>query len=294
MSQRAIKELEGIAERLIALTRVVPVKYLSRDAGSGFILVQPNFHWGDCDQAQLAEQIELVRKFQTFKELVRSMLKGVPQSLAAGYESVEKEFLVWLELSSNWHLSHVRDQNERYIRDLTARIRRILEVLAWNSQSKSYLVPDTNAMIVCPDPVAYRSIAGQENFCFVLLPTVLGELDSLKNLHRNPEFREKVLRVVNRIKGWRNQGSLIDGVVVDKSIEVRAESSEPSMANAPSWLDGESKDDRIIASVLSIVAILPGARVILVTGDVNLLNKADAAWIETKEPPDCGNQGSGA
>ena len=53
------------------------------------------------------------------------------------------------------------------------------------------------------------------------------------------------------------------------------------MADSLSWLDADNADDRIIASVLHIQASSPSAHVILVTGDINLQNKADAAMIET-------------
>ncbi|UUZ65949.1 PIN domain-containing protein [Polaromonas sp. P1-6] len=64
---------------------------------------------------------------------------------------------------------------------------------------------------------------------------------------------------------------------------VRALHNEPKVADSLSWLDADNADDRIIASVLHIQATSPSAHVILVTGDINLQNKADAAMIETAE-----------
>ena len=49
------------------------------------------------------------------------------------------------------------------------------------------------------------------------------------------------------------------------------------------WLDEDNCDDRIIASVLEVQSSNPTARVVLVTGDINLLNKADVARIESAE-----------
>jgi predicted ribonuclease YlaK len=118
-----------------------------------------------------------------------------------------------------------------------------------------------------------------------LLPTVLGELDKLKIEHRNPEVREKARKVIDRIKGWRKQGALVDGITVDKSIKVKAASREPDLKHTLSWLDASNNDDRIIASVFALQAESPSAHVILVSGDINLLNKADVAMIETAEIP---------
>ena len=71
----------------------------------------------------------------------------------------------------------------------------------------------------------------------MLLPTVLGELHRHEIEHRNEVVREKAKKIITRIKGWRNQGSLAAGVVVDSSIAVKASHSEPDMENTLSWLD---------------------------------------------------------
>ena len=55
------------------------------------------------------------------------------------------------------------------------------------------------------------------------------------------------------------------------------------MLDTLTWLDKENRDDRIIASVLEVQSSYPTARVVLITGDVNLSNKADLARIETSE-----------
>ena len=68
---------------------------------------------------------------------------------------------------------------------------------------------------------------------FLLLPTVLAELDTLKNNHRNSDFRKKVNKVIARVKGWRTQGTLRNGVTVSGTITVKAVASEPDMAKHP-------------------------------------------------------------
>lgn len=145
------------------------------------------------------------------------------------------------------------------------------------------VIPDTNAIVGNPDPADFRTLAGGGSFTFLLLPTVLSELDQLKNNHRNEAFREKVKKVITRIKGWGKQGSLLEGVTVNKNITVKAVANDPKMEHALSWLDSEIMDDRIVASVMEIQAAMPTADVMLVTGDINLLNKAQAAKIQIGE-----------
>ena len=55
------------------------------------------------------------------------------------------------------------------------------------------------------------------------------------------------------------------------------------MVNTLSWLDSETKDDRIIANILSVQVEYLNAGITLITGDINLQNKADAAYIDVAE-----------
>lgn len=174
-----------------------------------------------------------------------------------------------------------KKSNEQKIRDAAARLHAVVAVLSAGSADDLILIPDTNALLASADPAAYRGIAAADAFQLLLLPTVLSELEKLKMLHRNPEVRDKAKRVVTRIKGWRTQGPLLEGVRVDRTITVRAVHNEPKVADSLSWLDADNEDDRIIASVLDIQATSPSAHVVLVTGDINLQNKADAVMVET-------------
>ncbi|MCY1211548.1 hypothetical protein D3C85_1321010 [compost metagenome] len=180
-------------------------------------------------------------------------------------------------------MSNDKDANEEKIRRAAAELSAVVRVLSAGPREQLVLIPDTNSLLGSADPTDYRGIASQNSFEFLLLPTVLSELDKLKILHRNQDVRDKAKKIITRIKGWRAQGPLLDGVIVDKTIRVRALHNEPKVAESLSWLDADNSDDRIIASVLHLQAMSPSAHVILVTGDINLQNKADAAMVETAE-----------
>ena len=96
---------------------------------------------------------------------------------------------------------------------------------------------------------------------------------------------DKVGKVVRRIKGWRNQGSLHEGVTLHQTIRIRAIAEEPDVRGTLRWLDPSNRDDRIIASTLGVQMLAPSAQVILVTGDINLQNKAEAAKLPYAETP---------
>ena len=189
----------------------------------------------------------------------------------------------WIELGSNWSITQSRATNEKELNDDANRFYEILRVAEYQDHTETILAPDTNSIVSEPDPMKYRTIVEDGRFVFLLLRTVLAELDTLKYSHRNPGFREKVQKAIIRIKGWRNQGPLLGGVTVDQSITVRAIGSEPDMQRTLSWLDKDNHDDKIVAAVLEVQSAHPASRVVLVTGDVNLMNKADLAQIETAE-----------
>jgi predicted ribonuclease YlaK len=83
--------------------------------------------------------------------------------------------------------------------------------------------------------------------------------------------RERARKVSERIKEWRRRGPLARGVKVEGQVAVRAEACEPSFQATLSWLDATVVDDRIIAAALELQRRRPTDRVVLLTGDVNLL-----------------------
>lgn len=282
IAARLSTALDSVVEDLVTLTRAIDVYY--RDYSSrGVIVVAPNHHWRQRTPSEQHTHLEITRRYRQIFELISVLISGAPPSLARQLKDGDKHFMTWLELGSNWSLSTEKESNEQKIRDAAAELRAVISVLSAGPREQLLLVPDTNSLLGSANPTDYRSISMQKPFEFLLLPTVLAELDQLKMLHRNQDVRDKAKKIITRIKGWRAQGPLLDGVVVDKTIRVRALHNEPKVADSLSWLDADNADDRIIASILHIQATSPSAHVILVTGDINLQNKADAAMIETAE-----------
>ncbi len=258
-----------------------PIRRLNRSGG--VIMVCPDYYWGDRNAQQVNAQMQLKRVFDGWLERLKISFKGAPDDIQHKLDEAECNFRIWVEFDNNWQLCPDRSENERRMRLKANAFDKILDILDAGKSNGIIIVPDTNAIIKEPDPVQYRTLAGANAFKFLLLPSVLSELDKLKNLHRNPDFRDKAEKVITRIKGWRKQGTLSVGVVVDQTIQVQALHNEPNMKSTLTWLDPNVLDDRIVASLLEIQASSPADRVILVTGDINLQNKADAAAIEHSE-----------
>ena len=279
---RLQSDLYSLTERAANFIRDMPVEYFDRTGGS-VVVVCPEYHWGQASPEQLNAQLAIKRDYEVWFEIFRSVFRTATDDLNQRIKKAHQAFRLWIELRSNWSISLDRAANEKRLREDAERFVKILAILEVDGAIETILIPDTNAIVSKPDPNQYRDIAGDNSFTFLLLPTVLAELDRLKNSHRNPDFRKKVKSAITRIKGWRNQGSLLDGVTVNRTITVRAVASEPDMQRTLTWLDEHNLDDRIIATVLEVQSTHPAARVVLITGDINLLNKTDVAQIENAE-----------
>ena len=277
---RLQSDVHSITERLADLIRELPVK---RFETYGMLLAAPDYCWGEATAEQRHTQLAIKRDYEKWFEILRSVFRTPTNDLNQKIQEADIEFRKWIELGQNQSIDSDREVTEKRLRDDAERFVKLLKILTAGQVSEIILIPDTNAIVREPDPTQYKDIAGDDSFVFLLLPTVLAELDELKNNHRNPDFREKVNKVITRIKGWRNQGKLLDGITVNKTIAVRAVASEPDMRHALTWLKENNQDDQIIAAVLEVQSTHPAARVALVTGDVNLSNKADVAQIENAE-----------
>ena len=276
---RLQSDLHSITERLADLIRELPVKRF--ETGRMVVILAPDYYWGEATAEQRNTQLAIKRDYEKWFEILRSVFRTPTNDLNQKIQEADIEFRKWIELGQNQSIDSDREKTEKRLRDDAERFVKLLKILTAGPVSEIILIPDTNAIVGKPDPIQYKEIAGDDSFVFLLLPAVLAELDELKNNHRkNPDFREKVNKVITRIKGWRNQGKLLDGITVNKTITVRATASEPDMQHAPTWLEENNRDDQIIAAVLEVQSSNPAARIVLITGDTNLLNKADAARIE--------------
>ena len=282
VAARLQSDLDALTDRIADMIRELPIERLNRYSSS-VVIVAPEYYWGTASSEQLRVQLAIKRDYEEWFDIFKSVFAKATDDLNRRIDEADSNLRDWIELNSGWSISYDRTANEEKLRAHARLFFEILAILDTSGQAETILIPDTNAIVSEPAPINYKSLACKSTYVFLLLPTVLAELDALKINHRNPDFRNKVNKVITRIKGWRNQGSLREGVTVDRTITVKAIASEPKMENTLSWLDKNNRDDRIIASGLEVQSTYPNARVVLVTGDINLSNKADVARIETTE-----------
>ena len=279
------KRLESIEAKMMELLEISTIKVFENDPYSSVVFIAPRHYWGEADEKQQRLQMELKGLYGAWFEQAQLLLSDATEKQTREVKETDSFVRKWIEKESSWDLSPQMEENKQRFKKEVEVFRRVLDMLDDPTKARVVLVPDTNALIQCAEPPEYAPIAMSPTFDIVLLPTVLGELDDLKNKHRDEAFREKVEGVIRRIKGWRTQGDLLAGVTVGKTVTVRTIAREPDFQRTLLWLDRTNRDDRIIASVLELQRAMPSAAVVLVTRDINLQNKAHAASLPHAEAP---------
>ena len=273
---RGISELVGPSRRLRDV-----------NAGPGSVMIAgPHFAFEpplSTDQKRL--QSRLGEDFDRFIAMVRALLARQPKSVQHTLNQCEKTLRSLLELSRLFPYSSTdaaRQGAAKAVDELLEAVSNLHD----SAEGTFVLVPDTNALIRSPAFAAW-SFAGIPAFDILLLPTLLSELDSLKIEHRNPDVRRKANEVIRQMKEYRRRGLLTDGVpIVSGRIGLRSVAVEPRVDDLLPWLDPTCDDDRMLAGCVEAMRMHSRSVVALVTGDINLQNKAEFARVPFIEPPE--------
>jgi len=162
----------------------------------------------------------------------------------------------------------------------------LLEWLIDLGKKEIIIIPDTNALIINQRIESYGELIGDvEKWTVIIIPTVLKELDELKIKNVSNEFKDKVKKVINYIKGLRVQGDVINGVqLFNTKVTFKLQAIEPDMNKTLPWLNENNNDDRIIAACFDMQIKNPASCIILMTADLNLQTKAQMARLPFIDP----------
>ena len=284
-AQRLQEQLGCIEQKMMELLDASKIMRFRNDPSSGIVFLGSEYYWGETDDHQKRLQLDLMQLYRPWIEQVRLLLSQAPKEIISKIDETDRFLMSWLQKERSLDIPATTRQAKTIFSQRIQTFAELLHMLEASKQRRIIVVPDTNALAICPEFSRYAEISGQTGFTVVIMPTVLSELDQLKITARDEEFRNRVKSVITRIKGLRNQGSLIDGVTVNREMTVRMEAREPDFRSTLSWLEPGNNDDRLIASVLELQRREPCALLILCTGDINLQNKAEMANIPFAEPP---------
>jgi rRNA-processing protein FCF1 len=281
--RRLTDELQEIETAIIDLWRTSQIEEFRNDPDSAVVLITHRYYWKTLEPEHRGQQAQLIGKYRHWHELFERGHSRHSSEVQQEIKETNDYIIAAIELQTGWSTKPTVEQNGVY---LSKKLGGFRQLLAPHGTPQYVLVPDTNALLKTADPAKYSPLIDCAAFRFVITPTVLAELDNLKRNRAGQTLGEKAERAIRFIKGFRKQGSVLDGVTVAKTITVQMIASEPRMNDLPNWLDSENQDDRIIGSLLEIQCAQPSTVVVLVTDDVNLQNKAEMAFLPWAEPPE--------
>lgn len=144
------------------------------------------------------------------------------------------------------------------------------------------LILDTNTLIQYRgfDEIPWPDTFGSTDFELVIPFSVLGEIDRQKWSANNNRVRDSAQRITKLINKARKLEADYSGPRLSITDKVTSE------ALAEHGLSRDAADDCILAEVLSLLAIANGKDVVLVTEDIGMTVRAEAAGVKVGAPPE--------
>lgn len=286
--------VDQLKENLIRLEEITQelfdrstIKEFRNDPNSGVLIVAPPYNWGKLTSDGEVTQAKAIKILDELLIKFDLLFDGKPNSILNKYETLKRYFNGAIK-RDNWNWS-VPSSILEAKKELQEKIKEIDSLLDWmkNLGNKDIIiVPDTNALIINNRLESYgETLDDVEKWTVVITPIILRELDELKIRNTGNEFREKVKKTINYLKGLRNQGDALNGIgIYNNKVTFKLLAAEPNMNKNLPWLDVNNNDDRIIASCMEIQIENPASCVILFTADINLQTKAQLARLPFIDP----------
>jgi hypothetical protein len=273
-----------MADTRTLIERYSSIKPINQPVDSVLFISTAGCHsWQELPTEGKQLQTRILSTFRSFSELMRAIIprlsrasqKTCREAIGTLYRLIEQHDRTWCENTG---------EAVRKVDEAVGKLKSVFDHFDLTGD-ETYVVSDTNALLTNKHLEKWN-FKGISHFCIFLIPTVLSELDRLKDNHRNEQVRRKAKGLIHQIKEYGRRGRLVDGVTVVKNrITLKTVAREPDMESTLSWLDKDNADDRILASVLQVMKEHVDAPVVLVTTDINMQNKAQAACIPYVEPP---------
>ena len=281
-------ELAGIASDMDALLDRSTIRNVDPNTSDSgiFVVGAAKWGWAPSDAETSSLQMRLLARYRSWLERFRLLFPHPTPDLSARIDKADRFVQRWIERDGKWDHSipSTIDRAKEAAAEQMATFGGLIDLVTETGDGTLRVVPDTNAFIRNADLASYARSLGTADFVVHLLPTVLSELDDLKD-RGAPEVRNQAQGVIRRMKGLRDKGSLAQGVKLTRTIMVKTEAREVDVRGVLDWLDPNVSDDRIIAAALRLQSAYAADTLLLVTSDLNLQNKADAVGLPYVETP---------
>lgn len=254
------------------------------DAPLVLISANGSYYWNDLSSAGKALQVKLIPEINRFVALVSTLTQSLPPSsqrklthcLEVIHGAVEQDHSTWWES---------KEQAIEGFKNQFSELDMILGSYFGADTKEVLVIPDTNALLRNTYLEQWQFL-DIKKFTFVLVPTILSELDSHKINHRNVDVRDKAQTLIRQLKEYCRRGSMHSGVTLVKDkISLRWIATEPDMEKTLGWFDHSNADDRFLATALEQIRCNLSATTFIVTDDINMMNKANYALIPCREVP---------
>lgn len=277
-------DLAGIKADLNALLDISTIQYVNVDS---MFITASKWRWGPSDAAASAARMSLLGRYISWFDRFLLLFLHPTPDISSKTKKADDFVRRWVTREGAFDHSIPRtiEEAKQVAATRLAVLDELLNIAAHGEDQTLRVVPDTNALLRNPAVEDLGTAVGSTSYMVHIVTAVLAELDELKDRGRTPDVREKAEKVIRRLKGLRDRGSLAEGVTVAGQIRLRLEHREINAPSVLSWLDPAAPDDKILAAALRLQSDHPAGVVVLVTADMNLQNKADAVGLPYAEPP---------
>lgn len=256
----------------------------------GLVLVSPTDLWRWSFRAEDADaRRELHQQILDWRDHVTRLLEVNAPEFVPDFDSACRELLSPVDLldrgpgpgageldaAAQYVLAALSEQRELVERVLHAQV---------GNLGDTWLVPDTNALVACPRLSEWAG-DGESPATVVLIPQVLRELDDMKQADHKPSLSASATTVLNQVEEFARRGDTFTSVPIAGSLRFREIAVDADAGRSLSWLRPGHADDQILASVLDLSWRFPNTRVVLVTRDRPLRNKARMARVNVHPGP---------
>jgi len=266
---------QGMFE-LIDNSRILRFK---NDPSSDVVFVSPEFYWDGPTAKEQQIQIELRRKYLKWVEIFQMIIENAPDNVKSKMSEIDSFILNWIDKGIEWGLPGTLEEAKARFEEAINPLYDTLKLYCNTENGSIILIPDTSALMLKSDPLAYKDYINQEKFTLALLSTVIRELHELKMKSWDPECTKKVKSVLKRLNRFQNRGNLHEGITIHRTIRLKIFTTEPDLTKAASWLDKNDNDDKIIAGAIEIQRTNPSDYVLIATTNKNIQNKAEMAYL---------------
>lgn len=281
-----LTDLSSIATAFEEVVKSSTIKRTNwNDPYDSVVVIAPELGWGHDSPENLRRRHDVLARYEMWHERFQTLFRSRISELTEAQKDPDRLIRDWLARDSmDWGVPSTIEEAVAKGQAAFGALSELIRQFVPESDALPLVVPDTNVLLRQPDLAKLITSVGAKEVEVVLLPTVLSELDELKDRGRTEDVRKAAQAAVRRIKGLRDKGPLSAGVNLTRQITVRAMPRDPDMDLAPNWLKASNRDDRILAAALELQASSPSRPVVMVSADINLQNKAEFAGLPFADP----------